>query len=175
MKKGYKLGLLAVIVLAVSVPAGFAIAQVVDGGGSESEQPPINRLDPDPSTNPKVMLEAAERAREEGDRAAEDKAMEEIHEEWKTRLGPEELAAAEAGEAAAPGDPEIPEGTYAYLQESMPDVSISACKSRLQAHPEDRLCQLMILHEEGKIRAGAFTFEQTEAAIAAHSTESSDR
>ena len=41
-------------------------------------------------------------------------------------------------------------------------------RAKAGAHPEDRLCKLLILHDEDKIRAGAFTFEQVEEAIAGH-------
>lgn len=159
MKRSLKASLLAVIVLAVSLPAGFAIAQVVDR--SESDEPLPTHVDPDLSTDAVELNNAAIEAREAGDQAAYDKAIEAMHDEWLSRLSPEERQAAEA---SLP-EPDVPDGTYAYVNETVTYDQVKGCRRLLEERGSEILCELIVLYDEDKIRSGAFTLEQATAAI----------
>lgn len=159
MVNKHRVSLMVVIVLAASLPTGFALGQVVNQ--PESEQPPITHLDPDPSTDPIVMREALEKAVEEGDRASIDKATSAIHDEWLSRLGDEERVAAEA---ASP-QPEVPAGTVAYVSDAVTPEQAQHCREVVAERGKEALCELIILHDEGKLRTGAFTDEQIVEAL----------
>ncbi len=142
--------------MAVALPAGFAIAQIVNE--PESEEPPITHVDPDPSTNAIEIGAAFNRAMESGDQAAIDQAADAVREEWFSRLGPEEKVGAET----APPEPDVPADTFAYLNPAINEVQISQCRRRIDEGHRDQLCGLILLFGEGKIEAGPYTKAEVE-------------
>lgn len=160
MKKRLKtIPLLAGIILAVSLPAGFAIAQVMNQ--PEGEEPPITHLDPDPSTDAIKIGDAFTKAMESGDQGAIDQAADAVREEWFSRLGPEEKVAAEN----SPPEPKVPAGTYAYINDAITPAQVEACRDRLDDDHDDQLCELIVLYGEGKIEAGPYTLEEVQVIL----------
>jgi hypothetical protein len=160
MKKRFMVPLFVVIAVAVSLPAGFAIADAVSGG--EAERPPITRTDPDPRTDPIAQREALEAAWESGDPAAEEKAANALREEMQSRMAPDERQESEA----APPEVDLPPSTYAYVSPAVTPFQIEQCREHLKVNGDDRLCQLIVMYGEGKARAGAYTLEQADQAVA---------
>lgn len=159
MKKRLKMPLFAFIILAVSLPTGFAIAQVADQ--PESEAPPLTHADPDPSTDAIEIGEAFKKARESGDPEAIQKAADAVRAEWFSRQGPEE----KEGARTAPKEPDVPAGTYAYINDAINGVQITECRNRLAEGHDDELCELIVLYGEGRINAGPYTKDQVEAIL----------
>ena len=155
MEKRFKsVPFIAAVILAVSLPAGFAVAQITSQ--PEAEQPPMDHLDPDPSTDALEIGAAFERAMESGDQAAIDRAADAVREEWLSRLGPEEKAGAEN----APPEPEVPPGTYAYVNDAISASQVESCRDLLRQSRGDALCELIVLYGEGKIAAGPYTLDE---------------
>jgi hypothetical protein len=160
MKKRLKIPLLAVIILAVALPVGFAIGQSIEGE-AESDQPPIDRRDPDPSTDAIEIGAALKAAQDSGDQEAIDAAAAATRDEWLSRLEDEERSAPEG----ASSEPDVPAGTYAYLNEAINDGQVEQCRALLsEGHPDD-LCELIVLYGEGKIEAGPYTKAEAEAVL----------
>jgi len=148
--------LLVGFVAVLALPVGFAIAQVVQGQQYDESGEWLHR-DPDPSTDPIVMGEHLREARATGNTAEEDRVLEEIHVEALSRLSPEERAAAES----APPAPDVPEGTQAYIPPYKPSVALlEDCEKRISEEKATPMCELSVLHAEGRIRSGAFSPEQ---------------
>lgn len=145
------------------LPVGFAIAQstVAEPQGRPAEP---THEDPNPSTDPAQELRALEQADQEGNEAAEAEAAEAVREEILSRDGQAEREAAEA----APPAPEVPPGTKSYVAPAVSPAIVSNCEETLGEGKEDQLCELVVLHAEGKIRAGAFSPEQQSAILAEH-------
>lgn len=160
MKRRVKIPLLAVIVLAVALSSGFAVAQVIEGE-SESERPPIDRFDPDPSTNAREIGDALTEATRSGDQAAEERAAKAVRDELLSRLQPDEAAAMED---ASP-EPSVPADTYAYLNPAIDEGQVDQCRGWLEDGRDDELCELIVLHGEGKIEAGPYTQAEVEAIL----------
>lgn len=160
MKRRLKIPLLAVVILAAALPAGFAIAQVVEGE-SEGDRPPITHNDPDPSTDAVEIGKAYKEAQASGDHEAIERAADAVRDEWFSRLGSEERAGAET----APPEADPPAGTYAYINESITDGQVAQCKIRLAQGHEDELCELIVLYGEGEIEAGPYTKAEVEIAL----------
>jgi hypothetical protein len=142
---------IAVVSLALALPTGFAIAQIADQ--PEAEEPPITRVDPDPSTDAIEIGAAYNKAVESGNQDAIDQASKAVRDEWLSRLSPEERASAESG----PPNPDVPADTFAYLSPAITDVQISQCQARLDEGHQDQLCELILLFGEGKVAAGPYT------------------
>lgn len=159
MKGRWKIPLLGVIVLAFSLPAGFAFAQVVNQ--PEDEEVLITHEDPDPSTDAVALMDALKDAQASGDARAIEQASEAVREEWFSRQGPEEK---EAAEAATP-EPQVLPGTFAYVNEAVTPTLVSQCRSRLDEHRRDVLCELIVLYGDGKISAGAYTKGEVNAIL----------
>jgi hypothetical protein len=158
--------LLGCLVAVLCLPVGFAIAQSTV---AEPEGPPVAETheDPDPSTEPAQELKALEKAHQEGNEAAEAEAAEAVRQEILSRDSQEEREAAEA----APPAPEVPPGTESYLPPTVPQEIVSHCEETLASGAEDQLCELVVLHAEGKIRSGAFSSEEQHAVLAEHAQE----
>jgi len=161
--------LLAFLILALSLPAGFAIARAVNS--VEAEQPPPTRIDPDPSTDAIAEREALEEAWKSGDPAEIAKAEEAVREEGLSRLDEEERNAAES----APPEPDVPRGTQAYVAEEVSPEQVERCRSILEERGHDQLCELIVLHAEGKARAGAYSAEEVERTLQAEASEGGER
>lgn len=144
--------LLSGLVALLMLPVGFGVAQAVQ------EQPPGEslHLDPNPSSDPVAMGNRLKAAQTSGDTAELDRVTEEIRDEILSRLDPEERAAAES----APPEPSVPEGTVAYIPPSMPSVLIDDCAERVSDGKATALCELVVLHAEGRVRSGAFSAEE---------------
>jgi hypothetical protein len=147
--------LLTGLVILLALPVGFAVAQVVQDQPS-GEIGEWRHLDPDPSSDPIEMGERLRAARESGDTTELDGVLEEIHEEALSHLSPDERAAAEA----APPAPSVPEGTKAYIPPSVPSVLVDGCAKKISEGNGDALCELAVLHAEGRVRSGAFSAEE---------------
>lgn len=160
MKRSLKIPLLAVSILAVSLPAGFAVAQVVESGG-EADRPPIDRRDPDPNTNAKEIGDAFNEAIESGDQAAMDRAADAVRDEFLSRLESDE---AEIAENSSP-EPKVPVGTYAYIDEAVNEGQVEQCRVLLDSGRPDDLCELIVLYGEGKIEAGPYTNAEANAVL----------
>lgn len=157
MKKRPRVFLLVALGALVCVPAGLAIAQAAEDDGPSIEE---TREDPDPVTDPVKEMEALNRAHELGDAEAEAEAVDAVREEILSRLPQEDREAAEA----APDEAGVPPGTLSYIPDSAPPAVIEQCQDRVK-ESEDQLCELILLHDEGKIRAGAFSVAQQENAL----------
>lgn len=145
------------------LPVGFAIAQstVAQPEGHPAEP---THEDPNPSTDPVQELQALNRAHNEGNKAAEAEAAEAVRQEILSR---DDQAEREAAESAPPA-PEVPAGTKSYLPPSVPQTIVSHCEETLAEGNTDELCELVVLHAEGKIRSGAFSPEQQSTILAEH-------
>lgn len=124
------------------------------------QSPEVATTDPDPTTNPVQQYENLQRAHAEGDATAVRKAAEEMREEHLSRLPPD------AREAAlnAPQQPDVPADTLAYIPPSMPQEVVDKCRAS-RKEGADPLCELIVLHDEGKIRSGAFSASEVAAAV----------
>ncbi|HEX8752242.1 MAG TPA: hypothetical protein VF731_02395 [Solirubrobacterales bacterium] len=156
----YRLVLVIGAALALSLPAGFAAAQAVQG--SASGPGAAAETDPNPATNPLAEHQAAEEAYAAGNEVALEKASAEIREEQLSRVQPEEREA----EESAPPQVQVPKGTLAYLPPSMPSSIIANCEKTLKERGSEPLCTMILLHSEGKLRAGAFSPQQVNEAMA---------
>jgi hypothetical protein len=143
------------LVSLLALPMGFAVAQVAQDQPS-SESGEALHLDPDPSSDPVAMGNRLADAQATGNSAELDQVTAEIREEIVSRLDPEERAAAESAPAEAP----TPAGTEAYIAPSMPSVLIDDCAERVAEGKADALCELVVLHAEGRVRSGAFSAQQ---------------
>lgn len=160
MKTRLKIPLLAVIALILLLTAGFAIAQAVDDP-SESDQPRIDHVDADPSTDAIEIGDAYDRAVESGDQEAIDRAADAVRDEWLSRLEPEEREAAENSLSEV----DVPAGTVAYLNDAINQGQVEQCEQMLDGGRPDELCELIVLYGEGKIEAGAYTKSEVEAVL----------
>lgn len=162
MARKLRLLMVMAFAIAVSLPVGFAIGQVVCGGGeAEPEVAEVNTNAPAIA----AMNELNE-AFASGDAEALEEAKAAVTEQIVGRLNPEEQ---EAFENASP-PPKVPAGTLAYVAEEIGPGQIALCEEEAkQMGEESRLCKLMTLHAEGKLRAGAFS-----AAQVAEATDGSD-
>ena len=162
MKKRTRVVLLGCLAALLCIPAGFAIAQA-----TMDEPPEIpfyeRHEDPDPSTNAPEEAEAMNQAHEEGNVKAEEEAAEAVRQEILSRDSEADREAAEN----APPQAEVPPGTKTYIPQSLPKVAVERCEEKLANGKEvpDPLCELIVLHEEGKVRAGAFSAEQQATAL----------
>jgi hypothetical protein len=158
--------LLTGLVALLALPIGFAVAEMAQEQRPD-EHGEWRHLDPDPSTDPVEMGNRLKAAPESGDTAALDQVTAEIREEILSRLGPRERAAAES----APPAPSVPEGTVAYIPSSVPSVLIDECAERVSAGKATALCELAVLHAEGRVRSGAFSAEEIAEILGRHVTE----
>lgn len=165
MSRNLKVVLLAILTLAISLPAGFAVAQVIDS--PEAEQAPETRLDPDPSSNAIAEADALRKAEESGDQEAIGKTAEAVHAEWLSRLGEDDRKAAES----APPEVQVPLGTEVYIPPSMPEQLVTQCEALLRERGQEEVCELAILHDEGKVRSGAFSAEAVKDVLGYSTTE----
>jgi len=142
------------VLLAALVATALAVT-VLSG-----QSPEVATTDPDPTTNPVQQYENLQRAHAEGDSAAVRETAEEMREEHLSRLPPD------AREAVlnAPQQPDVPADTLAYIPPSMPRAVVDKCRDSLKKRA-DPLCELIVLHDEGKIRSGAFTASEVAAAV----------
>ncbi len=151
--------LLGCLAALLCLPIGFAIAQTAmpeqDISVAETHK------DPDPSTDPVQELNALHRAAQAGDKAAEAQAAVAVRQEILSRLSQADREAAES----APPEPVVPPGTKTYLAPSMPDEVVSRCEEEIKNGGGSELCELIVLRDEGKVRSGAFTPEQQNAAL----------
>jgi hypothetical protein len=143
------------------LPVGFAIAQSTVGQPEGHPVEPTHE-DPNPSTDPIRELQALEQADREGNAAAEAEAAEAVRQEILSRDGQTEREEAES----APPAPEVPPGTKSYVPPTVSPVIVSRCEETLAEGREDQLCELVVLHAEGKIRSGAFSPEQQSTILA---------
>lgn len=151
--------LLGSLVAVLCLPIGFAIGQTampeqVMPAGETHE-------DPDPSTDPVRQFDALNKAAQAGDEAAEVEAVEAMRQEILSRSSQEDREAAES----APPEPVVPPGTKTYLAPSMPDEVVQRCEEDIQKEAASELCQLIVLRDEGKVRAGAFTAGEQSAVL----------
>jgi hypothetical protein len=161
MKTRLKIPLLALLLLVVSLIAGFAIAQGVDQE-TEIDEPPITHTDPDPSTDAIEIREAYDEAVDSGDPEAIEKAAEAVRGEFLSRLSPEEKAVVES----APPEADVPADTYAYLSPYIDDGLINQCSDRMaEERRPNELCELMILYGEGKIESGPYSKDEVKAIL----------
>jgi len=144
--------LLTSVVALLALPVGFGVAQMV------KEQPSGEslHLDPDPSSDPVAMGNRLKAAQDSGNTVERDRAIAEIREEILSRLAPDERVAAETAPVEAP----VQEGTKAYIAPSIPSVLVDGCTEKLSEGKSDALCELIVLHSEGRLRSGAFTAEE---------------
>lgn len=161
--------LLALLILALSLPAGFAIAQAVSS--PEAEGPPPTRIDPDPSTDAIAAREALEEAWKSGDPESIARAEEAVREEGLSRLSEDERKVAES----APPEPDVPQGTKAYVAPEASPEQVERCRSIVKERGQDQLCELIVLHAEGRARAGAYSAEEVEQALQAEASEGGER
>lgn len=155
--------LIGCIVAVLCLPVGFAIAQsTVPQPESHPVEP--THEDPNPATDPAQELQALERADQEGNKAAEAEAAEAVRQEILSRDGQAEREEAES----APPAPEVPPGTKSYVPPTVPQAIVSHCEETLAKGNQDQLCELVVLHAEGKIRSGAFSPEQQSTILAEH-------
>lgn len=152
--------LIGIVVAVLCLPIGFAIAQATI---AEPELPPVaeSHEDPDPSTDAVQEMQALQKAHDEENQAAEKQAAAAMREEILSRMSPEDRAAAEA---APPQEP-VPPGTKSYVPPSIPPEAVSKCENELAKTPGLELCELIVLHAQGKIRSGAFSADQQSAAL----------
>lgn len=148
------------LVALLALPVGFAVAQVVQDQSS-GEAGEWRHLDPDPSTDPVAMGNRLAEAQASGNAAELDRVTAEIREELISHLGPEERAAAES---ASP-EPDVPAGTVAYIAPSIVPALVDDCVEKVKEGTADALCKLVVLHSEGRVRAGAFSAEQVAEAL----------
>ena len=150
--------LVGCLVAALCAPVGFAIAQAA----MPSPEPPVGetREDPDPTTNPIELKSALERATAAGDREAEAAAAEAMRQEVLSRVPQADREAAEA----APPEPEVPAGTKTFIPDAITEETITHCRESL-AGGSDEVCELVLLHAEGKVRSGAFSAEEQAEAL----------
>ena len=160
MKKRTSL-LVGCIAAVLCLPVGFAIAQSTVGQPETHPVEPTHE-DPNPATDPTQELQALEQAHQEGNAAAEAEAAEAVRQEILSRDGQAEREEAES----APPAPEVSPGTKSYLPPTLPQAIVSHCEETLAAGNEDQLCELVVLHAEGKIRSGAFSPEQQSSILA---------
>jgi hypothetical protein len=155
--------LVGCIAAILCLPVGFAIAQSTVAQPESHPVEPTHE-DPNPGTNPAQELSALERADKEGNPAAETEAAEAVRQEILSRDAQPEREEAEA----APPAPEVPPGTKSYVAPTVPQVIVSRCEETLAEGNTDELCELVVLHAEGKIRSGAFSPEQQSTVLAEH-------
>jgi hypothetical protein len=70
----------------------------------------------------------------------------------------------EAYEAAPPEAP-VPKGTLAFIPDSVPASMVEQCEEEIAKDGNEPLCELVILHDEGKVRSGAFSPQGVAAAL----------
>lgn len=158
MTKRKRMALVASITAVLCVPAVFAIAHAAEGNGANDVNTATHD-DPDPATDPRQEYEALNKAQDEGNAAAEKSATEAMRDEILSRVTPEQREAAEA----TAQQPHVPAGTHTYIPPSMPKAVVERCEAEIKER-EEPLCELIVLHAEGKVRSGAFTLqEQSEA------------
>jgi hypothetical protein len=145
---------LAVALLVCLIPVALATGQVPDTGEGEQS---VSEL-PDPSP----QLQRMEQAYVTGDEKAMDEAAEEVRAETLAKMPADEREAAEA----APPAPKVPPGTLAYVSPYTSDETVKKCEEILGAGREEPLCKLVVLHSEGKLRAGAFSADEVKAVLA---------
>jgi len=146
--------LFVMVALAIClVPAAIAIGQETDSGEAAQE---VSEL---PSPSPQLV--EMERAHARGDQEALQKVTEEVRAEILEKLPSDEREAAEK----APPAPEVPPGTLAYVSPHTSDETVKECEEMLASGREDPLCELVVMHGEGKLRAGAFSAEEVESAL----------
>lgn len=144
--------LLTGLVALLALPVGFAVAQVVQDQPSAGPSE-WRHLDPDPGTDPIEMGKRLKAAEESGNEVEFNQVTAEIREEILSRLSPDERAAAESAPPAAP----VPEGTKAYIAPSVSSVFVDECMRKASEERSDELCELIVLHAEGRLRSGAFS------------------
>lgn len=162
MKKRTSL-LVGCIVAVLCLPVGFALAQSTIGLPESHPAEPTHE-DPNPATDPTQELQALEQADQAGNKSAEAEAAEAVRQEILSR---DDQADREAAETAPPA-PEVPAGTKSYLPPTVPQAIVSHCEETLAAGNTDELCELVVLHAEGKIRSGAFSPEQQNTILVEH-------
>jgi hypothetical protein len=147
------------LVTALALPVGFAAAQAIRDEATEAD--PHLRETPEQVRYLAEQKEVAEQAYAAGDTAAVDKAADAIRDVQLTLMDDEERQAAEAAPPQAP----VPEGTLAFVPDSMPTSTIELCVEELREKDTEPLCELIVLHAEGKIRSGAFSPQEVEQAL----------
>jgi len=87
-------------------------------------------------------------------------------------MTPEESRRAES----FPDPPNVPSDTKVYVAPyPADDELVQGCHRRLAEAPDDELCQLYLLHAEGKARGGAYSAaEAADALQRAHSEEAAE-
>lgn len=148
------------LAVAVALPVGFALGQVVRGG-DDLVTTPAER-DETPNDSAVGAFAEMNNAFSRGDNAALETASEAVTAEIVKRLEPEERSAYES----APPAPDVPPGTYAYVAEEITPGQLAACNEEAQrTGAESKLCELITLHAEGELRAGAFSAQEVAQAV----------
>ena len=162
MQRNRRLLVLVAALLVTIAPATVLLVQSLDSGQTtDAHEDKLNRP-LETAMTPIKQYERLQRAHAEGNSAAVREAAEEMREEMLSRLPPDEREAA----LNAPRQPDVPADTLAYTPPSMPQETIERCKVSLK-EGSDPLCELIVLHDEGGIRSGAFSTSEVDAAVKA--------
>jgi hypothetical protein len=159
MPKHRKRFSLTLLVVALALPVGFAASQAIGNDGGEVD--PHLQETPEQVHYLAEQKEAAEEAYAAGDEAALDRAAAAIRDVNLSLMDNEER---EAYEAATP-EAEVPDDTLAFIPDSMPASLVERCEEEVSERGNEPLCELVILHDEGKIRSGAFSPQEVEQAL----------
>ena len=159
MNKRKRMALVASITAVLCVPAAFAIAHAAEGNGANDVNTATHD-DPDSATDPQQEYEALNKAQGEGNAAAEKSATEAMRDEILSRVTPEQRETAEA----TAQQPSVPASTHTYIPPSMPKAVVERCEAEIKER-EEPLCELIVLHAEGKVRSGAFTLQEQNEAL----------
>lgn len=154
------------VALFLCVPVGFGVARVAAPVNQDTDPNLVTHEDPDPSSNPKEIGQAASDAYSEGDAEGLEEAVNNMRTEIQSRMTPEQREKSQS----ASQQKAVPPGTAAFIPDSMPIDLVKQCEEDLKTGElketgDADLCRLIVLHSEGKVRSGAFSAEELHEAL----------